>query len=184
MDTVLSVTAGLGLAAACGFRVFVPLLALSIGARSGYLPLSEGFAWLAGDPALVACAAATVLEVGAYYVPWLDQVLDMAASPAAVIAGMLTSAAVVTDLPPVLMWTAVIIGGGGMAAIVQGSTVAMRIGSTAHTGGLGNALVATAELVAAILTSGLAVFVPAVAAGVALLLGWLIYRTTRKLLRT
>jgi hypothetical protein len=183
VDTVVSLAAGLGLAAACGFRVFVPLLALSVGARFGYVPLSEGFAWLSSDAALVAFTVATLLEVGAYYVPWLDHVLDVAASPAAIVAGMLTSAAVVTDLTPLLKWTAVIIGGGGIAAIVQGSTVAMRVGSTAHTGGLGNAVLATAELVAAVLTSGLAVFIPAVAAGVALLLGWGIYRATRKRLR-
>jgi hypothetical protein len=183
VDTLLSLAAGLGLAAACGFRVFVPLLALSFGARAGYVPLTDGFAWIGSDGALVAFAVATVLEVVAYYVPWLDHLLDVAASPAAIVAGMLTSASVIGDLPPLLKWTSVVIGGGGIAALVQGSTVALRLGSTAHTGGLGNAFVATAELFGAVLTSVLAVVLPLLAAAVALLCGWLIYRATRRLRR-
>ncbi|MGD2115402.1 MAG: DUF4126 family protein, partial [Acidobacteriota bacterium] len=37
METLLSVALGLGLAAACGFRVFVPLLAMSVAVRAGHM---------------------------------------------------------------------------------------------------------------------------------------------------
>src|SRR5512146_2904800 len=104
METLLSIGIGLGLSAACGFRVFVPLLVASIAARAGYLSLAPGFEWVGTQPALYAFATATLLEILAYYIPWLDNALDAIATPAAVIAGMLVGAAVFTDLPPFLKW--------------------------------------------------------------------------------
>ena len=102
MDAFLSLGVGLGLSAACGFRVFVPLLVASIAAQAGYLSLSPGFEWIGTPQALYAFATATLLEVLAYYIPWLDNALDAIATPAAVIAGMVARASVLTDLPPLL----------------------------------------------------------------------------------
>ena len=183
METLISVAVGLGLAAACGFRVFVPLLALSLGARSGYVPLAPGFAWIAGDAAAIAFGCATVLEVIGYYIPWLDHALDVAATPAAIAAGMVTSASVFADLPPLVRLSAAIVGGGGMAALVQGSTVALRAGSTAATGGLANVLIATGELVGSVIVSILALILPFVAVAVALAFAWLVYAIARRVLR-
>ncbi len=180
---LVSLAVGLGLAAACGFRVFVPLLALSVAARSGDVPLSSGFDWMASDAAMIAFASATVLEVVAYYVPWLDHALDVAATPAAIAAGMVTSASVFADLPPLLKWMAAIVGGGGMAALVQGSTVALRAGSTATTVGVGNGLVASGELAGAVVISLLALALPLVAVVVALAFAWVVYRAARAMLR-
>jgi hypothetical protein len=146
MESLTSVALGFGLAAACGFRVFVPLLVLALASRAEYVSLSHGFGWIASDAALVAFATATLLEVLAYFVPWLDHALDLAASPAAVAAGMITTASVSTDLAPLLRWTAVVVGGGGIAALVQASTVALRAGSWATTGGVANPAVAVLEL--------------------------------------
>ena len=100
LQALLSIALGLGLAAACGFRVFVPLLIASATARFGHLHLAGGFDWLASTGALIALASATALEIVAYYVPWLDHALDMIATPAAVLAGMFASASVLVDLPP------------------------------------------------------------------------------------
>jgi hypothetical protein len=36
--------------------------------------------WLGSDAALVAFATALVVEIGAYYVPWLDNALDTIAT--------------------------------------------------------------------------------------------------------
>src|SRR6185503_12680871 len=119
METVLSICVGIGLSAACGFRIFVPLLALSIAALSGHVHLSSGFAWIGTTPALIALSVATALEIAAYYVPWLDHALDTIATPAAVIAGTMTTAALVTDVSPFLKWTLAIIAGGGAAGLVQ-----------------------------------------------------------------
>src|SRR5436853_235068 len=94
METILSLLIGIGLSAACGFRVFVPLLVVSVASHTGHLHLSSGFEWMGSDAALIAFAVATVLEVAAYYSPWLDNLLDTIASPAAVIAGTLVVLAI------------------------------------------------------------------------------------------
>lgn len=159
VDALLGVAVGLGLAAAAGFRVFVPLLAAGIAAKTGVLTVSPEFAWLASTPALAALGTATLLEVGAYSVPWLDQLLDLVATPAAMLAGMLAAASVVVDLPPVLKWGAVLLAGGA-AGVTQGATVFTRFKSTTLTGGVGNPVVSTLELVSAVVTSVLAIFLP------------------------
>lgn len=160
METLIAVALGLGLAAAAGFRVFVPLLAAGAAARAGQVHLAASFNWLSSTPVLVSLGVATVLEVVAYYVPWLDHALDLVATPAAVAAGIVSSAAVITDIPPTVKWLVAIIGGGGIAGIVQGATVLARVKSTALTGGLGNPVISTAELVGAVLTVALALLVP------------------------
>ena len=161
-QAVMSVGIGLGLAAAAGFRVFVPLLVLSVAARAGYLPLSAGFEWIGTTPALLAFATATVLEVAAYYVPWLDNALDAIAAPTAVVAGVVASASVMTDLPPLVKWSVAIVGGGLAAGVVAGSTSLVRLKSTATTAGLANPVVATTELAGALVTSLLALVLPLV----------------------
>ncbi len=160
METALAICIGIGLAAACGFRVFVPLLAVSVAARAGYLHLATGFDWMAGTPALIAFATATVVEVLAYYVPWLDHLLDTIATPAAVIAGIVASASILAEVPPYVRWSVAIIAGGGAAAAVQGSTVLLRVKSAALTGGLGNPVIATIEWIGSMVTAVLAIVVP------------------------
>jgi len=176
------VALGLGLAAACGFRVFVPLLLAGLAAHFGRLPLAGGFEWLGSTPALITFGSATILEIGAYYVPWLDHALDLGATPAAVLAGMVAAAAVLIDLPPLLKWTVTIIGGGGAAGLVQGSTVLLRLKSTALTGGMANPLLSTLELFGAVGITLLALVLPLVGLVVVLLLLLLVFRTTGRLL--
>jgi hypothetical protein len=161
-DALLGVAIGLGLAAAAGFRVFVPLLVASIAAKTGMLELSPGFVWLATTPAIAALAIATLLEIGAYAVPWIDQLLDVIATPTALVAGMLAAASVVVDLPPLVKWTVVLMAGGA-AGITQGASVLTRFKSTTLTGGMGNPVVSTMELVGAVVASVLAIFLPLVA---------------------
>ncbi|HEY7250017.1 MAG TPA: DUF4126 domain-containing protein [Methylomirabilota bacterium] len=151
---------------AAGLRVFVPLLLTGLAARLGYIRLTSGMAWLDSDPALVALATATVLEIGAYYVPWLDHVLDAAATPAAVTAGVIATAAVTPELPPLLRWTLAIVAGGGAAGMMHAGTALVRLQSSALTLGVGNPVVATGELVGAVILSGLALLVPVFAAAV------------------
>jgi hypothetical protein len=162
MDQLVGIAMGLGLAAACGFRVFVPLLALSLAARGGVVPLASSFQWLGSDAALLALATATVLEVLAYSIPWVDHALDLVATPAAVMAGVLATASVVTDLPPVVRWGVALIGGGSAAGLVQGATVLMRLKSGAFTAGLANPVVSAGELVGAAVLATLALLVPVV----------------------
>jgi hypothetical protein len=160
METLLGITVGIGLSAACGFRIFVPLLVMNLASLSGLLHLSPGFAWIGSYPATVAFGTATVVEVLGYLIPWLDHVLDMITTPAAIMAGTVTTAAMITDLSPFLQWTLALIAGGGMAGLVQGTTVALRSASSATTAGIGNPLFSTLELGGAIFTALLAIFVP------------------------
>ena len=100
MDSLLGVSVGLALSAAVGLRIFVPLLITSAAAQLGCITLAAGMTWIGSNTALVAFATATVIEVVAYYVPVLDNLLDTIATPVATTAGVITMAAVTPDLPP------------------------------------------------------------------------------------
>jgi len=162
-DAVLSLGIGVGLAAATGMRVFLPLLVLGTAARMGWLPLSGGFEWLTSWPAIVALAAAAILEVGAYYVPLVDNFLDVLAGPLAVLAGIVATAAVITDLPPLVRWSVAIVAGGGTAGIVQTVMSVLRLKSTTFTAGVGNFMVASVELAGSFVASIVAILAPAIA---------------------
>lgn len=161
--TFLSLLVGAGLAAASGFRVFVPLLVMSVAARAGHLQLAAGFGWIASGPALTAFAAATVLEIVAYLLPYIGHLLDVLAAPAAFVAGTLVTASSVIGMSPFLRWSLAIIAGGGLATLVHAATGVTRAGSTATTGGLGNPAVAAAEAGGSTLLSVLAIAAPVLA---------------------
>jgi hypothetical protein len=146
MENLLSVCLGIGLSAACGFRVFIPVLIMSIASLSGHLTLSHGFQWIGTYPAFVVFATASILEIAAYYIPLVDNLMDSIAGPAAVVAGILVAASSFIHMDPLLKWTLAIIAGGGTAALFHGSTALLRGASTALTAGIGNHAVATAEL--------------------------------------
>jgi hypothetical protein len=136
---------------------------VSFAARTGWLPLSTGFEWMGTTPALVVFATATVLEIAAYYFPFFDNLLDTIATPAAVLAGIVASASVLTDLPPWLRYSVAIIGAGGTAGIVQGSTVLLRLKSSAATAGTGNVFLASLELLASLIMSVASLLLPLLA---------------------
>ena len=181
MDELLALFVGIGLAAACGFRVFVPLFIASLAANGNVELLGNAdlkgmlepeYDWLGSTPVTLALGIATVLEIGSYYIPWLDNALDSAATPAAVIAGTFLTGAVMPEMmgDGFLKWVLATLVGGGSAGLVQGASVIMRGASTATTGGVGNPAVSTVELGGSILTSILAILLPAVAAIVVLAL--------------
>jgi hypothetical protein len=181
---VTGVLAGVGLAAAAGFRVFVPLLVLALANKAGVMGVAPGFDWLGSTPAVTALSCAAVLEIVAYYVPWLDHALDTLAAPAAVVAGSLVVASQVTGMDPWLGWVTGIVAGGGAAGLVQASTMLLRGVSLVTTGGLANPLVATLENGLAILVAALAVLVPLLALlAVALALFILLRRRQRVVAR-
>ena len=162
-DLFLSLALGLGLAAAVGLRVFLPLLILGLAARAGIVPVTAGFDWVATTPALLMFGVAAVTEITAYYVPLLDNALDGIAGPLAVVAGIGVMALALGDAPPMVRWTLAIIAGGGAAAVTQSTTTVLRGTSTAFTAGLGNHVLATAEIMGAIGLSILAILLPVVA---------------------
>ena len=187
LQAFLGICLGVGLSAACGFRVFVPLLGLSIASLTGYVHLDNSFAWIGTTPALIAFAVATVVEIGAYYIPVVDNFLDSIAVPVAGAAGICVAALAMTDVDPFWRWTLAIIAGGGMATSTQLATTKLRALSTATTAGLGNPVLATIEAIIATILSFVAVLWPVAALILALVLFaacWLItYSIGKRLLR-
>jgi hypothetical protein len=178
MESLIGVLVGIGLSAASGLRVFIPLLGLSVAGHYGILPLGESFMWLASWQAMLAFGVAAVLEVGAYYIPWLDHALDALLAPAAAVAGTLMTASTLGDASPLLKWSFALIAGGGVSSMVHFGTSAVRAAVSLPTGGLGNPLVSSAEGIGAIALSLLAIFVPILAFAVVL---WMLYRVLRRL---
>jgi Domain of unknown function (DUF4126) len=181
MDTslqpLLSIALGIGLAAATGFRVFVPLLVAGIAARAGWIPLTDTFSWLSSTPALLMLGTAALVETFAYYIPGVDHVLDVLAGPASIVAGIVASAAVMTDVPAGVMWPVAIIGGGALAGLTKGTTALVRAKTGLATGGLGNPVVSTAETAGAAGLSIMAILVPLLCLAVVIL--FIVWATRR-----
>ena len=182
-DIAVSIVLGVALAAATGFRVFLPMLIVSGAAYSGHLPLDSSFAWLGTLPALIMLCVAALAEILAYYIPIIDNLLDSLTTPSAFVAGTIVSAAVMVDVPPMVKWTAAVIAGGGIAGLTQAATGVLRAHSTVLTGGLGNSVIATGEFGGALLISFLALAAPAVAIALVILFLWLALRLLHKALR-
>ena len=162
MEILLQVLVGIGLAATCGFRVFVPLFVMSIAGVSGYMNFSAGFEWIASYPALIIFGVATVLEIVAYFVPYVDNILDMASLPIGIVAGIIVVASVITAVDPILRWTLTVIAGGGIAAGTGVISNAVHALSTATTGGTANPAVSTIESGATVIMTILSVVLPIV----------------------
>ena len=160
MELIVGIALGLGLAAAAGFRVFVPLLLVGLAAHSGHIHPADGFAWLATKPAIIALAVATFLEFISHNEPWLDNLLDAVATPAAVIAGTVLMASALFELDPLFRWSLALIAGGGAAGLLHGATAATRLVSTATTGGLANPAVTTIETATAFALTAVALLLP------------------------
>ncbi len=179
VDLVLPVAVGVGLAAAVGLRVFLPMLVLGGAARLGWVALGSDFAWIASGAGLMALTVATISEVAAYQIPTVDNALDVIATPLAIMAGMVAIASVTGDLPPPLRWSLAVIAGGGTAGVVQSLTTVTRLKSTGLTAGLANPFFAAFELTGAAFVSVLSVAAPLIAVGLVVIGGALLYRGMR-----
>jgi len=182
-DIALSVALGVGLAAASGLRIFLPMLVVSAAAYTGHLPLADSLAWLGTPAALILLGVASLVEILAYYIPGVDNLLDTLATPAALVAGTVVSAAVITDLPPMVKWATAIIAGGGIAGVMQSVTALLRATSSVFTGGIGNPILATTELGGSLLVSLLALAAPLIALLLVMLFLWLALRLLLRLTR-
>lgn len=183
-ETIVSILLGVSLAAAVGFRIFVPLLVMSIASMAGYLNLSSGFEWISTFPAIIVFAAATIFELAAYFIPFIDNLLDTISAPTAVIAGSMVMASSIVELDPLLKWTLAIIAGGGAAGLVQGLTTITRGASSLTTGGIGNPVVSTAEAGASFGISIFAIFFPLIVGiFIVLFLVWVSKKVFNKLVK-
>ncbi|GLU45449.1 hypothetical protein Musp01_30730 [Muricauda sp. NBRC 101325] len=180
-NTIISIFLGIGLAASVGFRVFLPLFALSLSAYLGIWELNDSWQWIGSLAALVALGVATLVEIFAYFIPWVDNALDSLAIPLAGIAGTAVMVSTVADLDPVVTWSLAIIAGGGTATAIKGANAAGRLTSSATTGGLANPLVSTVETGAAVAVSTASILVPPIAAILVIVILVFIFRIYRKL---
>lgn len=163
IELVISIVLGFSLAAAAGFRVFIPLLLLSLAAHFSWFPVNSSWEWIGSTAALWLLGAAAFFEVFAYFIPWFDNLLDTLSVPLAGIAGTLLMLATMGDVNPAFGWALAIIAGGGAAAAISGTTSATRLTSTATTGGVANPVVSTLETGAATTVSVASVFSPFIA---------------------
>lgn len=181
---ILTATAmGIALSACCGFRVFIPVLAASLAGRLGVVTLPADMAWMTSVPALVAFGLAAVLEIAAYYVPLVDNLLDTIATPLSVGAGTMLASSLLplTDGEPLLRWGAALVAGGGAAGTIQVGTGLLRLISSKATATAGNPLVATTENVAAIGGSVFSFILPVVLALVLLVVVvWVLSKLVRR----
>ncbi|MBD0296194.1 MAG: DUF4126 domain-containing protein [Flavisolibacter sp.] len=154
---------GIALSSCCGFRIFVPMLLAGIAVKLDWIHANAGFQWLGSWPALLVLGIATIIEIAAYYIPWLDHALDAIAAPVAFAAGTLLTTSFITIDAPLLKWGLGIIAGGGTAGLIHTGMGLLRLGSTATTGGIANPVVSTGENVASIGFSLFSIFLPLIA---------------------
>ena len=183
---VMATLMGISLAAASGFRVFLPPFLLSLAARFDVIwfldidLVGTQFEFFTSTLAIVVLGIATIAEFAGFYAPWVDNALDSIATPAAIIAGVSMTAIVLEGSDPVVQWAVAIIAGGGVAATIQAATVTTRSLSSTFTLGLGNSTVATGENVASIALTLIAILIPFISAFVVILVVALLFRVKRR----
>ncbi len=183
---VMATLMGISLAAASGFRVFLPPFLLSLAARFDVIwfldidLVGTQFEFFTSTLAIVVLGIATIAEFAGVYAPWVDNALDSIATPAAIIAGVSMTAIVLEGSDPVVQWAVAIIAGGGVAATIQAATVTTRSLSSTFTFGLGNSTVATGENVASIALTLIAILIPFISAFVVILVVALLLRVKRR----
>lgn len=182
-QTGLALCVGVSLAAACGFRVFIPLLVMALGVRLGGLSIDENLAWVGSDVAIACLGAATLAELLAYYIPLVDNFLDSLAGPAALVAGAIVTGGMLGDLPDWLQWGTGIVAGAGVAGTVQLGTTAVRAASTTSSAGIANPAVSTAENLFSTIGAVLAVVAPLLAAAGSILIIFLVIISLRKIMQ-
>lgn len=163
MEVLLQIAVGIGLSAAAGFRILVPFLVMSIAAQSGYLRLAPDMAWIGTREATIAFAIAAALEILVYFIPVVDNLMDLIEVPVAAIAGTILTATVTSDLDPWLRWSLAAVAGGTVAGGTEALMGVTRLASTAVAGPVGNIAVSTAELASSGILSILAIAVPILA---------------------
>lgn len=174
-EILAAVALGIGLSASAGFRVFIPMLVASVAAHFNIIPLTESFSWLGSWPAMISFGTAAVVEVLAYYIPFVDNLLDTVTTPLAVGAGTLLMTSVLPVDNELMKWIMGFVVGGGAAATMQSGSVLSRLTSSKFTAGTANPVVSTGENVAALGSSVTALFFPPVVAVIFILIAILIF---------
>ena len=166
---IAAILLGIGLSASAGFRVFIPLLVAAIAGKLGWLPLTDSFHWMSSWAAIACFGTDTIIEIAAFYIPVIDNLLDTITTPMALVAGTLLTTSVLPIDSEMMKWIMGILVGGGSAGIIQTGTSLLRLASTKTTGGLGNPVVSTTEHALAFGTSVFSVWIPLITGVIVLL---------------
>ncbi len=185
MTPIFSFFLGIGLAAATGFRIFLPLFVLSLVVKfgDGFIPMDDSWLWIGSTPALITLGVAMFVEVAAYYIPLIDNMLDSIAVPLAAIAGTLAVGVTLPEMNEIATWALAIIAGGGTAATISGTTATARAVSTTTTAGAGNFLVNTGETLGAMFMSVTAIALAPLAFLIAVVVLYFCYRIFKNIKR-
>lgn len=180
IETIISICLGIGLAASVGFRVFLPLFALSLASYFDVWQLNESWQWIGNTAALITLGVATLVEIFAYFIPYIDNLLDSITVPLAALAGTAVMMSTVADLSPVITWSLAIIAGGGTAAAIAGTFSTTRLASTATTGGIANPIVSALETATATVMSVVSIFLPILATVLVLIILFILFKLYKK----
>lgn len=178
IEIFVALMLGVSLSACCGFRVFLPLLLASLASYFNWLPegISTTIPWLGSLQAVITFSIAALIEIVGYYLPVVDNFLDMIATPLAIAAGTLLTGSFLQIDNEMIKWALGLIVGGGAAGVVQGGTVLTRLLSSKTTLGTGNGLFATGENTMALTGTIFSFIVPVIAGVLALIIiGLMIY---------
>ena len=177
---IMGASTGIGLAAASGFRVFLPPFLLSVWFKLGLMDVDlEGsdFEFLSSDMSLIVMGSASLMEILAYKVPFLDNALDAVATPLAGLAGVTVVAITLQGTDPAIQWAFAIIAGGSTSIGIQSATVAGRGLSSVASLGVANPIFSMVEDIFSLLIVLIALLAPFMALiGILFALGILVRR--------
>ena len=179
LQVLIAASTGLGLAAASGFRVFLPPFLMAVWLRLGFLDVNiEGseFEAFSSDVSILLLGVASLSEIMAYKIPWMDNMLDSLATPLAGFAGIYLVAVSLEGADPSVQWALAIIAGGGASLSIQSSTVAGRGLSSMFTLGLANPFFSLIEDIASVLLIFIALLAPLAALFASVILIFVIFR--------
>jgi hypothetical protein len=179
LQVLIAASTGLGLAAASGFRVFLPPFLMAVWLRLGFLDVNiEGseFEAFSSDVSILLLGVASLSEIMAYKIPWMDNMLDSLATPLAGLAGIYLVAVSLEGADPSVQWALAIIAGGGASLSIQSATVAGRGLSSMFTLGLANPFFSLIEDIASVLLIFIALLAPLAALFASVILIFVIFR--------
>ena len=153
---------------------------LSVWFKLGLMDVDlEGsdFEFLSSDMSLIVMGSASLMEILAYKVPFLDNALDAVATPLAGLAGVTVVAITLQGTDPAIQWAFAIIAGGSTSIGIQSATVAGRGLSSVASLGVANPIFSMVEDIFSLLIVLIALLAPFLALiGILFALGILVSR--------
>ncbi len=167
----MEVITGIALAAPAGLNAYIPLLAVAVAERFGWLALREPFDVLGEWWMIALIVVLLVVEIVADKIPAVDSINDAAQTvvrPA--VGGLLAVAAAgAGEVEPIVLVVAGVLLAGSVHAAKATARPALNVAS----GGTAAPAASATEDVASIALTGLAFVVPVLVVAGAMLLVWL-----------